>query len=70
MFMSPLRLRQTLAILPLRDDRSSIVWSPPPESAAELMALSEAGFCLAIERATDAVLGRVVRFFYGRGTRD
>jgi len=50
-----------IALLPLHDGRSSIVWSTTPESAAELMALPEAEFCLAIERAADAVLGRVVR---------
>jgi 2-octaprenylphenol hydroxylase len=50
-----------IALLPLHDGRSSIVWSTTPESAAELIELPATEFCLAVERATDAVLGRVLR---------
>jgi 2-octaprenylphenol hydroxylase len=50
-----------IALLPLHDGRSSIVWSTTPGAAAELLAMPESEFCLAVERATDAVLGRVLR---------
>ncbi len=50
-----------IALLPLHDGRSSIVWTTTPEAAATLVALSDEEFCLAVERATDAVLGSVKR---------
>lgn len=50
-----------IALLPLYDGRSSIVWSTTPESAVELMAMPAEEFCLAVGRATDAVLGEVLR---------
>lgn len=50
-----------IALLPLHDGRSSMVWTTTEPSAARLGTLSDAEFCLAVERASDAVLGRVVR---------
>jgi 2-octaprenylphenol hydroxylase len=50
-----------IALLPLHDGRSSIVWSTTPELAADLLAMNDTDFCLAIERATDAVLGQVTQ---------
>ena len=49
-----------IALLPLHDGRSSIVWSATDEHAQELMALDEERFCLAVEEATDGVLGSVL----------
>jgi 2-octaprenylphenol hydroxylase len=49
-----------LAFLPLRDGRSSIVWSTSPQQAAELVALDEAAFLERLSEAFDHRLGRVV----------
>ena len=48
-----------LAFLPLRDGRSSIVWSTTPQQAAELCALDEALFLERLGVAFDHRLGRV-----------
>ncbi|MGA1561737.1 MAG: FAD-dependent oxidoreductase [Gammaproteobacteria bacterium] len=50
-----------LAFLPLADGRCSIVWSQPPEHAAENAALDDAAFCLALSDALgETLLGRVL----------
>ena len=49
----------TLALLPLADGRSSIVWSVPDERAARLMALSAQEFAAALTADSDDVLGRL-----------
>lgn len=48
-----------LALLPLFDGSSSLVWSVSNELAAELMALSPELFQARLEAASDAVLGRI-----------
>ncbi len=48
-----------IALLPLHDGRSSIVWSTTDEHARELMSLDAAAFCRAVEAATDRALGTV-----------
>ncbi|MDH3589588.1 MAG: UbiH/UbiF/VisC/COQ6 family ubiquinone biosynthesis hydroxylase [Gammaproteobacteria bacterium] len=48
-----------IALLPLYDGRSSVVWSTTPGHADELLALEQESFCRRVEEATDAVLGRV-----------
>jgi 2-octaprenylphenol hydroxylase len=51
-----------LAFLPLADGCCSIVWSQPPEQAAEHAALKDAGFCAALSAALgDTPLGRVIQ---------
>ncbi len=50
-----------IALLPLHDGRSSIVWTTTPGAAANLMGLGDEEFCRAVERATDGVLGHVRR---------
>ena len=50
-----------IALLPLCDGRSSIVWTTTAEAAAGLVALDDTEFCMAVERAADAVLGSVMR---------
>jgi 2-octaprenylphenol hydroxylase len=47
----------TLAFLPLADGTSSIVWSADDEVAPGLMAASDAGFALELDRASDLALG-------------
>jgi 2-octaprenylphenol hydroxylase len=47
----------TLAFLPLADGTSSIVWSADAAPAKELLALSDAEFARALDRASDRVLG-------------
>lgn len=47
----------TLALLPLSDGSSSIVWSVPRERAEELLALDAAAFSEALTTASDGVLG-------------
>lgn len=48
-----------IALLPLHDGRSSIVWSTTDQRAQELMALEDAEFCRAVEQATDGALGSI-----------
>lgn len=48
-----------IAMLPLADGRSSIVWSVPDARAQEVLALDDAGFCGAVGLATDFRLGRI-----------
>lgn len=48
-----------IALLPLADGRSSIVWSLPEARAREVLALDETGFCEAAGIASDFRLGRV-----------
>jgi 2-polyprenylphenol 6-hydroxylase len=48
-----------VALLPLHDGRSSIVWSTTPEMARELMAMPDGEFCKALEAATGSILGRI-----------
>ena len=50
-----------LAFLPSLDTHvCSVVWSQPPELAEERVGLSEADFCLAITRASEARLGKIL----------
>lgn len=48
-----------IALLPLVDGRSSIVWSLPAARAREVLALDDAAFCEAVGLASDFRLGRV-----------
>jgi 2-octaprenyl-3-methyl-6-methoxy-1,4-benzoquinol hydroxylase/2-octaprenylphenol hydroxylase len=48
-----------IALLPLADGRSSIVWSLPEARAREVLALGAAAFCEAAGMAADFRLGRV-----------
>jgi 2-polyprenylphenol 6-hydroxylase len=48
----------TLALLPLADGTSSIVWSADEPLAARLLACSDAEFATELDRASDTVLGR------------
>ena len=48
-----------VAILPLSNNESSIVWSADTEVSNELMAMSAADFCRALEAALDGRLGDV-----------
>jgi len=50
-----------LAFLPLRDSRSSIVWSTTPPHADELLALDEASFCHTLGDAFEHKLGDVLQ---------
>ena len=60
-----------LAILPLTDDRASIVWSETAARAAELMAMSDADFLTALRPAFGSFLGQIsltgARFSYPLG---
>ncbi|MET0332340.1 MAG: FAD-dependent oxidoreductase [Dyella sp.] len=49
-----------LALLPLGDGRSSIVWSLPTEQAEQVLALDDAAFCAALGVASDFRLGRIL----------
>lgn len=49
-----------IALLPLSDGRSSIVWSLPEARAREVLALDDAAFCDATGLASDFRLGRIV----------
>ncbi len=46
-----------VALLPLADGRSSLVWTHPQERTAELQNMSELDFAECLQQATDAVLG-------------
>jgi len=48
-----------VALLPLHDGRSSVVWSTTPEQARDLVSMTDAAFCSALEEATDSILGRM-----------
>ncbi|MGH8125243.1 MAG: UbiH/UbiF/VisC/COQ6 family ubiquinone biosynthesis hydroxylase [Rhodanobacteraceae bacterium] len=48
-----------IALLPLADGRSSIVWSLPESRAREVLALDDAAFCEAAGIASDFRLGRL-----------
>lgn len=48
-----------IALLPLADGRSSIVWSLPEARAREVLALDDAAFCEAAGIASDFRLGRI-----------
>jgi ubiquinone biosynthesis UbiH/UbiF/VisC/COQ6 family hydroxylase len=48
-----------VAMLPLADGRSSLVWSCPDQQAAELLALDKPDFNRELERALDGTLGEV-----------
>lgn len=49
-----------LALLPLADGRSSVVWSLSEARAREVLALDDAAFCEAVGFASDFRLGRIV----------
>ncbi|HET7563112.1 MAG TPA: FAD-dependent oxidoreductase [Rhodanobacteraceae bacterium] len=49
-----------IALLPLADGRSSIVWSLPEARAREVLALDDAAFCEAVGFASDFRLGRIM----------
>jgi 2-octaprenylphenol hydroxylase len=49
-----------LALLPLADGRSSIVWSLPEADARRVLALDDAGFLDALGAASDFRLGRIL----------
>lgn len=48
-----------VALLPLADGRSSVVWSLPEAQAAALSAAADAEFLAALEQATGGILGRL-----------
>jgi len=48
-----------IALLPLQDGRSSVVWSLDNMRAVEVQRLDDAGFCAAATTASDAILGQV-----------
>lgn len=50
-----------VALLPLADGRSSLVWSLPVEEAQRVLALSDAEFMHALGVATDFRLGRILQ---------
>jgi len=49
-----------LALLPLADGCSALVWSTAPAHAAALLAMDGEAFCAEVEQGTEAVLGRVL----------
>lgn len=49
-----------IAMLPLRDGRSSIVWTLPEAEARRVLALDDDAFCEAVGFATDFHLGRIL----------
>ena len=55
----------TLALLPLADGTSSIVWSADEELAASLLPLSDTAFAAELDRASDLALGET-RLMSGR----
>jgi len=50
-----------IAVLPLRDGRCGIVWTRPPEDAARVLALDDAGFIRELQDAFGMRLGRFVQ---------
>ncbi len=48
-----------VALLPLADGRSSLVWTHAEERTAELQNMSEQAFAACLQQATDAVLGAI-----------
>lgn len=48
-----------IALLPLLDGRSSVVWSMPSDNAEKLSAMTELEFCSELERASAGVLGAI-----------
>ncbi|MGA9854985.1 MAG: UbiH/UbiF/VisC/COQ6 family ubiquinone biosynthesis hydroxylase [Gammaproteobacteria bacterium] len=48
-----------VALLPLLDGRSSVVWSLDNARAQEVQQLDDAGFCAAVTTASDAMLGQI-----------
>jgi 2-polyprenylphenol 6-hydroxylase len=48
-----------IALLPLQDGRSSVVWSLDDARAQQVQALDDAEFCAAVTAASDAILGQV-----------
>lgn len=48
-----------LALLPLADGRSSLVWSLPDDEAQRMLALDDEAFCAELGMATDFRLGRI-----------
>jgi 2-octaprenyl-3-methyl-6-methoxy-1,4-benzoquinol hydroxylase/2-octaprenylphenol hydroxylase len=49
-----------IALLPLRDGRSSIVWTLPEAEAQRVLSLDDQAFCEAVGIATDFRLGRII----------
>jgi 2-octaprenyl-3-methyl-6-methoxy-1,4-benzoquinol hydroxylase/2-octaprenylphenol hydroxylase len=50
-----------IALLPLRDGRSSIVWTLPESEAQSVLSLDDSAFCEAVGFATDFRLGRITQ---------
>lgn len=50
-----------IALLPLADGRSSIVWSLPQAQAQQVLAMHDDDFCKAVGVATDFRLGRIMQ---------
>lgn len=48
-----------LALLPLADGRSSIVWSTTPEHAEQLVECDQSAFCAQLGKASAGVLGQI-----------
>ena len=48
-----------IALLPLQDGRSSVVWSLDDARAKEIQQLDDAGFCAAVTEASEGILGQV-----------
>lgn len=48
-----------VALLPLADGRSSVVWSLPTSEAESVLAMDDAAFCKALAAATDTCLGPI-----------
>jgi 2-octaprenyl-6-methoxyphenol hydroxylase len=46
-------------LVPLSDQRSSLVWVVEPETAEELRALDDAAFAFAVERQAHSILGKM-----------
>lgn len=48
-----------LALLPVSEDRSSIVWSLPTQDADEVLSLNDEAFCAALSEASEYQLGEI-----------